>query len=324
MAPPDSADEFDIIARYFAPLATAPGARKLIDDAAVVNGMVVTTDAIVEGVHFLPGDPLDLVARKALRVNLSDLAAKGARPLHYLLTLAWPKSRPASEIAQVAAGLAHDQQAFEVSLLGGDTVSTPGPLMLSITAFGEAGARTPSRADAKVGDDIWVTGTIGDAALGLAALRGENFGGDQDDLIARYRLPAPPLLASDLVADRANASMDISDGLIADAGKIAKASGVCVHIQLEAAPLSAAARRWLKRQADEVTGRLQLASFGDDYQMLFTAPTERAQDIQAEATAVDVSVTRIGAVRAGAGVQITFEDQPVEAGAGGYVHRLGS
>jgi thiamine-monophosphate kinase len=166
------ADEFHVIRDLFAPLATDAGARALADDVAVLEArgaLVVTTDAIVEGVHFLAGDPIETIAMKALRVNVSDLVAKGAKPVAALLTLVWPKDRPSDQIAALAEGLGRDLKHFGVSLIGGDTTSTPGPLTVSITAFGEPlGARTPARANARVGDDVWlVGGEIGSAWLGL-------------------------------------------------------------------------------------------------------------------------------------------------------------
>ncbi len=257
--PDSSANEFEIIARYFAPLATHAGARGLLDDAALIateGPVVITTDAIVEGVHFLRDDPLDQVARKALRVNLSDLAAKGSSPFGYLLTLFWPEDRPASDIATLAAGLAADQAEYGLALLGGDTVSTPGPLSLSVTMLGHAGPRTPSRSSAKPGDGVWVTGTIGDSGLGLAALRGEPFDkADHDYFVDRYRLPSPRLDLAAAVAELASATMDVSDGLIGDAAKIAAASGVRIEIDLGAVPLSPAAARWIERQPDPLKAR---------------------------------------------------------------------
>ena len=168
--------EDDLIARYFRPLATAPGALGLIDDAALLasssDDLVLTTDAVVEGVHFLPDDPPDAVARKALRVNLSDLAAKGATPAGFLLTLALREVKEAW-LAPFARALGEDAAAFGCPLLGGDTVSTPGPAMVSVTAFGRVPAgRMVRRAGARAGDRIAVTGTIGDAALGLLLLKG--------------------------------------------------------------------------------------------------------------------------------------------------------
>jgi thiamine-monophosphate kinase len=317
-------DEFAVIANYFAPLAADPAARNLLDDAALITGegaLVVTTDAIVEGVHFLPGDPLITVAQKALRVNLSDLAGKGARPLYYLLTLFWPHGRPAHEIADFALGLSRDQSTYGVTLIGGDTVSTPGPLSLSITMFGRARARTPARADAKVGDDVWVTGAIGDSGLGLAALRGEAFMPEaRDYLIERYHLPNPRNAVAALVSRCANGALDVSDGLIADAAKLAEASGVGVEIDVNAIPLSGVAEHWADAQPDPIAARARLASFGDDYEVLFTAAPEHAGEILAEALPFEVS--RIGRVVSGAGARLMHDGAEIAAPAG-YVHRIG-
>lgn len=313
-----AADEFAIIARHFAPLATAPGARGLLDDAGVVKpaaGLVVTTDAIVEGVHFLADDPLDTVAQKALRVNLSDLAAKGAQPVHYLLTLAWPVGRDPAAIATFAAGLAADQAAFGCSLLGGDTVSTPGPLLVSITAFG-APLRPdpPSRAGAKPGDDVWVSGPIGDGALGLKAARGAGAAVDpaiRAALAARYRTPTPRLDLAALVAEAATASMDVSDGLFGDAAKIAAASGVQIAIEANAIPRSPAALAWLAVFPQDAA----CLADGDDYELLFTAPPSARARMAAFA---DRGVTRIGAVASGGGV--VCDGAPA---GGGYRHKIG-
>src|ERR1700740_3075606 len=173
----DELGEFERITRFFAPLA-GPGGLGLLDDAALIDcragrELVVTADAIVAGVHYLPDDPPELVARKLLRVNLSDLAAMGARPLHYLLTTVLPAARGAGWVAAFARGLEEDQRRFQVSLLGGDSVATSGPAALSLTAIGEVAAGTEiRRSGALVNDTVWVSGTIGDAYLGLAVLRG--------------------------------------------------------------------------------------------------------------------------------------------------------
>jgi thiamine-monophosphate kinase len=315
--PDAETNEFEIIARHFAPLATHAGARGLLDDAALIAAegpVVITTDAIVESVHFLRDDPLDLVARKALRVNLSDLAAKGAAPLGYFLNLFWPQDRPARDIGVLAAGLAADQAEYGLALFGGDTVSTPGPLSLAITMLGRAGPRTPSRAGAKPGDGLWVTGVIGDSGLGLAALRGEPFeSADRDYLAARYRLPSPRIDLGASIAALASAAMDVSDGLIADAAKLAAASGMRIEIDLGAVPLSPATGRWAERQPDPLEARARLAGFGDDYEILFSAAAPFGR-----------GATRIGQVVSGSGVGLFAEGSPV-AGlkAGGYVHRVG-
>jgi thiamine-monophosphate kinase len=314
-------DEFELIARHFVPLASSFAARGLRDDAALLDGagpLVVTADTIVEGVHFLPSDPIDLVARKALRVNISDAAAKGAAPLHYLLALQWPRSRPADDISAFAAGLAADQAIFGCTLIGGDTTSTPGPLAAAITLLGRPSGATPSRACAQIGDDLWVSGTIGDGALGLEAALGRTptLGqADVDALIARYRLPQPRVGLAAVVATFATASMDVSDGLLGDARKIAAASGVRLTIRPEAVPISAAGRAWLTANPD---GLAHLLNGGDDYEILFTAPPVRRAAIVEASADVGVVVSRIGGAAEGAGV---------EAGGlpiGGHVHRIGS
>jgi thiamine-monophosphate kinase len=309
-------DEFAIIAAHFAPLA-APGGRGLLDDAALLQGgaFVITVDAIVEGVHFLPDDPIDSVAQKALRVNLSDLAAKGARPLHYLLTLQWPRTRPAAQIAEFAAGLARDQATFGVTLLGGDTTATPGPLAISVTMIGAAASRTPGRADAQAGDDLWVTGVIGDGVLGLEARRRGEWAGD---VVGHYLRPLPRTEFASAIAQHAHAAMDVSDGLLGDAAKIAAASGVRLVLDPAALPLSANAAAWLAAQPDPHAARAHLANGGDDYEILFTAsPAARTALVTAAAT-LGLRLTRIGFAEAGEGV---------EAGglaAHGYRHRLGA
>src|SRR4051794_20111960 len=233
--------EDSLIARYFAPLATEPGTFGLTDDAAVLNvspdDLVVTTDAIVEGVHFLAGDPPDSIARKALRVNLSDLAAKGAAPAGFVLTLAL---REAGDewLAPFARGLGEDAKLFGCALLGGDTVSTPGPVMISITAFGPTSAgRVVRRHGAQPGDRVVVTGTIGDAALGLDVLQAGAVAtalasdpAAREMLIQRYRVPQPRIALATAVRDFASAAMDVSDGLAGDLVKLCAVSGVSAAI----------------------------------------------------------------------------------------------
>lgn len=311
-------DEFDLIARYFAPLANTPAARGLLDDAAVLSvsgDVVLTTDAIVQGVHFTGGDPLDMVARKALRVNLSDLAAKGASPIGYLLTIAWPEDADPAGLADISAGLAADQSEYGLHLLGGDTVSTWGPLVLSVTALGKPlGPRAPSRSGAEVGDDVWVTGAIGDGALGLLVALGHVAEVDasvRNALLDRYRLPRPRLAAAGLIAEVATAAMDVSDGLAGDAAKIAAASGVAIELQRAAIPLSEAARAWLAAQPQDQDKIFN----GDDYEILFTAPPAARPRIESFTA---VGITRIGAVCAGAGVTVDGGPAP-----GGFSHRLG-
>ncbi len=285
--------EFFRIAK-FAQLA-APEALGLADDAAVFappsgRELVISTDAIVQGVHFLANDPPSLVARKLLRVNLSDLAAMGAVPLHYLLTVSVPRATPAAWFAAFAAGLALDQAEFGISLLGGDTTSTPGPISLSATVIGHvAPGQALRRAGAQAGDGLWVTGTVGDAALGLLALQGAL--PDPGGVLAeRYHLPQPRLGLC--LAGIAAAAMDVSDGLVQDAGHLARASGLGVEIMAGAVPLSPAAR---------AASRLDVClTGGDDYELLLAVPDARATALQAECGRAGVAVTRIGSFAAGA------------------------
>jgi thiamine-monophosphate kinase len=297
--------EDSLIARYFRPLATDPGAFGLDDDAGALkpdgNDIVVTVDAIVEGVHFLPDDPPDTVARKALRVNLSDLAAKGAVPAGFVLTLAL-RSTDDAWLKPFAAALGEDAAQFGCPLLGGDTVSTPGPLMVSVTAFG----RVPSgkmihRSGAKAGERVMVTGTIGDAALGLAILHGGKVHAASDKavreaLIGRYRVPQPRVALAGIVRDHASAAMDVSDGLAGDLAKLCGVSGVSAVIDLPSLPLSGAARDLLSRG---IVGLETLIAGGDDYEILCTVAEDRVEAFAQGARDAGVAVSSIGTVVAG-------------------------
>jgi thiamine-monophosphate kinase len=279
--------EFDLI-KTFAPLA-APEGLGLLDDAAIFTppagrDLVISADAIVEGVHFLPTDAPGLIARKLLRVNLSDLAAMGAVPLHYLLTVSVPGTADHKWFAAFADGLAQDQAEFGLSLLGGDTTSTPGPISLSATIIGHvAPGRALRRAGARAGDELWVTGTIGDGALGLLALRGEIE--DPDGYLAgRYHLPQPRLGLS--LHGIVSAAMDVSDGLVQDAGHLASAAGLGVEIEAERVPLSEAGHR---------AGRVALClTGGDDYELLLAVPPEQAGALQTSCAALGLPVARVG------------------------------
>ncbi|MGC5198393.1 thiamine-phosphate kinase [Aphanothece microscopica] len=306
-------DEFDLIAAYFAPLAQSPGALGLSDDVAVLQtrgDVVVTADALVEGVHFLPDDPLATVARKLFRVNASDLIAKGALPIGVLLTLMWPRGRPTEQIAQFAAGLAAEQQ-NGFALLGGDTVSTPGPFSVSLTMIGRPlGARGPVlRSGAQPGDVVAVTGVIGDGYLGLQA-RLEQLDDipaeDRAALSLIYQVPLPPFGAEAAIARHATAALDVSDGLIADAGHLARRSGVRLEIMANAVPLSAQARGWLEKAADRSLALGALLTGGDDYQTLFAAPANAIEQMRAEAPRVPITV--IGQCMAGQGVAVVNAD----------------
>jgi thiamine-monophosphate kinase len=299
--------EFLLIDRYFRPLA-APAALDLSDDAAVLalppgRQLVISADAMVAGVHFLPDDPPDIIARKLLRTNLSDLAAMGATPLGYLLTISVPRTTEESWFEKFTAGLHADQAQYGIFLLGGDTTSTPGPITLSLTILGTlAPGQAMRRNGAAPGDGVWVTGTIGDGALGLAALTG-GLADPTGDLAARYHLPQPRL---GLPPHIANAAMDISDGLVQDLGHICRASGVGAEIDAALVPRSpaalAAGPAWL---ATCLTG-------GDDYELLLAVPPANEVLLEAACAALGVSVTRIGRFVAGSQIHvagITLPDQ---------------
>lgn len=297
---PQPPDEFNLIATYFAPLAVAaPGAHGLGDDAASFlpsPGMelVLTVDAIVEGVHFLPDDPADEIARKLLRVNLSDLAAKGARPLGYLLTTAWTSATSVEWIADFARGLGADQKLFDVSLWGGDTVSTPGPLSFTLTAIGEVPpGQMLRRSGGQVGDDLYITGTLGDAALGLAVAQGRLSVRAQDAayLIGRYRRPEPRMTFGRGLVGLAHASLDVSDGLMADLTHLCEQSGLGARIQAARLPVSEAVAACLASSASLMD---RVMTGGDDYELLFAAPGKAAHDIDSLARRSDTQVTRIG------------------------------
>lgn len=306
--------EFELIARYFAPLAKAtPGAFGLNDDAAVAEPSpgcrhVLAIDTLIAGVHFLDDDEPDLVARKLLRVNLSDLAAMGAKPLSYLVALSLPRSTEAAWVEGFATGLAADQAEFGIGLLGGDTTATPGPLTVSLTVVGEVPADTEiRRATARPGDVIHVSGTIGDAALGLRALRGDLVGAtvaESADLADRYRLPRPRLALGQALRGVATAAIDVSDGLVADIDHICAASVVAARIERARVPLSPPALAAVARDPTLVDS---LLSGGDDYELVFTAPAEAGEAVARAAREGGVTVAAIGRIEIGSGVQVVDE-----------------
>ncbi len=322
--------EFELIARYFAPLAAGnPGAAGLTDDVAALEigsdeQLIVKSDAIVGGVHFLPDDPPDLIGRKLLRVNLSDLAGKGARPLGYLMTCAFSPEVDEPWVARFVEGLAADQKEFGLSLLGGDTTATPGPVTLSATVLGAvARNRLPRRSDARDGDTILVSGTLGDGALGLDVLR--NRVPDVDTagrsyLIDRYRLPQPRLaLGRALVeAGIVHASMDVSDGLLADLGHICSTSGLGADIEWARLPLSDAAAQLVAR---EPARRERIVAGGDDYELLLTVSAGDVAAALASAARTGVRLAAIGRMRTGSGVRIVDEQgTEISVGRIGYQH----
>jgi len=290
--------EFDIIARYFAPLAVGEkAALGLKDDAAIMAlpaacDLVVTKDAIVEGVHFMASDAPSLIARKLLRVNLSDLAAMGAKPYGYLLAIMLPDTKGEAWIADFAEGLRIDQEAYGITLLGGDTTRTPGVLSLSVTMLGHVPqGKALKRAGAQEGDAVYVTGSIGDAALGLEIVRGRNVdgieAGARQRLLERYLLPCPRVAFGEAVRDIATACIDISDGLMQDMGHIADRSQVGATLHWHDIPLSDGVPRSASLYEKVLAG-------GDDYELLFTAPATAHETLLAIAARLGVRLARIG------------------------------
>ncbi len=320
--------EFERIARYLAPLAAdRPEALGLLDDAALLRppaqGIQVTTlDTMVEGVHYLADDPPDLIARKLLRVNLSDLAAMGARPYGYLLSLCLPRERDETWLAVFCEGLRQDQDSFAIHLLGGDSVSTTGPAVLSLCAIGEAEEeRLFRRSGASAGELLFVSGTIGDGALGLAVRRQGFMGLAQearDYLARRYQLPEPRLGLSAALLGTASAAIDVSDGLLADAGHIAETSGVAIEISAPDIPLSKPAESVLAEDPELFSS---LVAGGDDYELLFSVPPEARDRVIAAAESSGTPVKEIGRVLAGTGVTLRDRDgQPLCLNQAGWTH----
>jgi thiamine-monophosphate kinase len=320
--------ETELIARHFAPLA-APGGLDLKDDAACItpkpgHDLVVTADALVEGVHFRPGDAPEAVARKALGVNVSDLAAKGADPIGFVLALALPGGWTEAWLAAFARGLGAAARDFRCPLLGGDTVRASGGLTLSVTAFGQLPSRTMvRRTTAKAGDVILVTGTIGDAALGLALHSDPAWARALDEdqrtfLADRYLHPQPRIALADPLRAHATAAMDISDGLAGDLAKLAAASGVSAAIDGGRVPLSDAARAAVAQSPDlfdrAVTG-------GDDYEILCTVPADRVEIFLRRGQKAGVTLSPIGRIVEGRSLPVfTIGGREVRYEAGSYSH----
>jgi len=299
-------DEDALIARWFRPLATADGALGLLDDCAELrppagHDLVLKTDAVAAGVHFFAEDGWRGVAQKALRVNLSDLAAKGARPLGHLLSLALPADWHEADLADFAAGLAEDQARYGLSLFGGDTIRSPDGLVVSITVFGAVpSGRMVRRAAARPGDLLYVSGSLGDAALGLLArtdpARAERWRlavAERDHLARRYLLPEPRLALAAAVLAHAGAAMDLSDGLALDLTRMCRGSGVAAEVRIADLPLSPAASRALAADADLLSTVL---GGGDDYEILAAVRPGEAAAFEAAAAASGVAVARIGRV----------------------------
>jgi thiamine-monophosphate kinase len=320
--------EFDLIKSLLAPLAkTFPGAMALTDDAAVFapragHEVVVTKDAVVAGVHFLTTESPEAIAARALSVNLSDLAAMGATPTTYFMALMLPEELDADWLGRFTGQLAAQQEAYGIALAGGDTVSTPGPLAITITALGEVPAGTALiRGGACSGDDIYVSGCIGDATLGLALLKKDLAIADENDrraLIARHRTPMPRLRLGQSLRGLASAAIDVSDGLVADLEHICTASGVGAEVRLASIPLSPPARRLL---TDGPAWFDKMLSGGDDYELIFSAPPASAGDISNAAREADVAISRIGQITERRELRWIDENgQPRIFASGGWKH----
>jgi thiamine-monophosphate kinase len=323
-----SLDEFAAIARYFKPLAgDDPTARHLDDDAAVLTppegmDLVFTKDAMVAGVHFFEDDPKDLVARKLARVNLSDLASMGAKPLGYLLATALPEDSRVEWLEGLSRGFAADQEIFGWSLWGGDTVSTPGPATLSLTAVGAvARGQALPRGGAGDGDLVFVSGTVGDGGLGLRARTGNLPKGTAADSIkaleSRFLLPTPRMTLGQALVGIATSAIDISDGLMSDLGHICEVSGLGAVVRQSALPISDAARAVL-----ELDPSFWPSIFaGDDYELLFTAPPARRDAVFEAAGTAGVPVAEIGRMEGGSHPYLVDEaGNMVKGSLAGYRH----
>ena len=301
-------DEFAWIAGL-RPLTRADSrALDLKDDAAVLPSrpgfdLVISQDAMVEGVHVLAGEAPDIIARRLLRTSLSDLAAKAAEPFGYFLMIAWPADRDQGYRDAFARGLAADGEAFSLALLGGDTVATSGPLTVCATVLGWAPSRRAVlRSGAKDGDLLVVCGLIGDGWLGLQAARG-GLVDPSGRLADHYRLPEPLRTLREALAEYAHAAADVSDGLLADVGHIAEASGLGVTIDLDALPLSTGARAWRGIQADAARASLSLATGGDDYAIACAVPPALVTRFEHTIAERGVVTRRLGSFTAEPGLQ---------------------
>lgn len=297
--------ERDWIRRYLAPLVTAPGAAGLTDDTAELSRstgpVVITTDAMVEGIHFLASDPIDTIARKLVRVNVSDILASGAEPSEALLTLGWPSSRPETDIAAFAAALGDELSAWGAGLIGGDTVSSPAGLFLSLTLTGRCIGPAPiRRGGAKAGDELWVTGDIGGPRRGFLSRQA----GVESPWIASLQTPVLPVRsAAGLLATFASAAMDISDGLLGDARALSAASGQGVEIDIDSVPFADGAA--------DLAEKIDLSTWGDDYQLLFTAPADARQNLLDEAARLGLRISRVGRIRPEPGLVAVAEGKAV-------------
>jgi len=321
-------DEFSRISEVFSPLAAGyPGAFGLSDDAAVMQlspgyELVITTDTLIEGVHFLTEDEPGSIAAKLMRVNLSDLAAMGARPIGYTLNIALPSAIGDQWLEAFAAGLARDQTEFSVTLIGGDSVTTSGPITLTITAFGDVVCgEALRRSGAIAGDIVYVSGTVGDGAVGLSAATGglESLSvQNRDYLRRRYTRPEPRVALGQKLRDVAHAVIDISDGFVADLNHIAECSDVSIEIEAAKIPLSDAVRAALN---NGVASMDHVLIGGDDYELAISVPDSAKNDMASLAKSLGLQLTEVGRVCQGFGVRVLDKNgADISPAKKGYVH----
>ncbi|MAZ98113.1 MAG: thiamine-phosphate kinase [Rhodospirillaceae bacterium] len=324
-------DEFDRIKKYFKPLASAErGSLDLLDDAAVLpigsdSELVISTDALVEGIHYVGDEDASLIAQKSLRTNLSDMAAMGAAPWAYTLSLILDPLKKCSAdqwLDSFVAGLQIDQNKYDVRLIGGDSVVGAGPTVISITIIGKLNNKGPLvRSGALQNDDIYVSGTIGDSAAGLQVIKGSldflDFS-DQIYLKNRYYLPQPRVALGLALVGLASAAMDVSDGLIQDMGHLCSASGLAAVINWPNVPLSPPVITLLESKSISISA---IINGGDDYELLFTAPSILRPDIEELSKKTEVSLTRIGYMTEGADVLLMDkENQLISLAGAGFKH----
>jgi len=326
-----SVDEFEFI-RHLAKFASqSPQSLNLSDDGAILAGdgqpWVLVKDMVQAGVHALADDDDGDIIAKAIRVNLSDLAAMGANPKFIMLGLCLGANSQLSSLEHLAGVIRAECTQFGVGLIGGDTVRGQGPTTVSVTAIGQLSGNPILRSGAVAGDDLWVTGSIGDGALGLRMLQqaepAPQFArlnkDDRQALAKRYRLPTPRITLGEPLSGIASAMIDVSDGLAADAAHMARASKVSITIDIEQVPVSQAFSHWVDAGVDLATKWTVLAG-GDDYELLFSAPKLAAQDIHRIARLTQCPITRIGTVNAGSGVVLHFDGQAVSLPVHGFTH----
>ncbi|MAP93773.1 MAG: thiamine-phosphate kinase [Ponticaulis sp.] len=318
--------EFELIRQRLAHLSRHDGALQLGDDVSTLPKsekiQIITTDTLVEGVHFLSDDPMYTVGQKLVRVNVSDCLAKAARPTSAMFNLSWPSNRPETDLTNLIDGLAADLEFWNIDLIGGDTTGSQSGVTLTLTLIGDCQKSAPvRRSGAQVEDDVWITGEIGSAFLGLRRRLSGVTPNSSDPLVSAFLVPPlQPVAVSSLIADFAHASMDVSDGLIADAEHLAEQSGVSLQIELDRVPLHAAANKDLRAGLVE---KVSLLTGGDDYQVLFTASPTDQELIRKAAAARDVSVTCIGSVQAGSGVKVRdSEGNPITILTSGWQHEF--